>query len=394
MSAAPWRVTDVNSGFFHSVLALYTQSSFCLVFCVKLNRKPTGFWVYSYPCFLLSLFCISWPSFHPLLASSAHCTMARSLSAWLRCFLALYPGRRNSIFLFLASILFLCFFSFFFAAMSGFETACRDRRRNCEDDRWQIKAVSRVCLIAMSIIPAWLCVVCVPLVSVRIPSGRQRRPGRISPGPHVSSSARWAPEQGSSVWDLDQRLGDNRGHSVYLTLFVRMVFFILGNTGSEQLPWSAYVLSSSLYSGVIIVVKYGASRSFPKSMAIAPRNLNTHVLWEKSQWRTNSVTLRALQIITGFKKNKTSVSKFTLRGTLGAYAASLFAIRDSFFISHSREGGLSSLSSSSSSSSSSFPSSSLSSSSSSPSSPFSICSSSPSFSSSWGVMIWDSGEMR
>lgn len=55
-------------------------------------------------------------------------------------------------------------------------------------------------------------------------------------------------------------------------------FFILGNTGSEQLPWSAYVLSSSLYSGVIIVVKYGASRSFPKSMAIAPRNLNTHVL--------------------------------------------------------------------------------------------------------------------
>lgn len=144
MSAAPWRVTDVNSGFFHSVLALYTQSSFCLVFCVKLNRKPTGFWVYSYPCFLLSLFCISWPSFHPLLASSAHCTMARSLSAWLRCFLALYPGRRNSIFLFLASILFLCFFSFFFAAMSGFATACRDRRRNCEDDRWQIKAVSRV----------------------------------------------------------------------------------------------------------------------------------------------------------------------------------------------------------------------------------------------------------
>lgn len=225
MSAAPWRVTDVNSGFFHSVLALYTQSSFCLVFCVKLNRKPTGFWVYSYPCFLLSLFCISWPSFHPLLASSAHCTMARSLSTWLRCFLALYPGRRNSIFLFLASILFLCFFSFFFAAMSGFATACRDRRRNCEDDRWQIKAVSRVCLIAMSIIPAWLCVVCVPLVSVRIPSGRQRRPGRISPGPHVSSSARWAPEQGSSVWDLDQRLGDNRGHSVYLTLFVRMVFF-------------------------------------------------------------------------------------------------------------------------------------------------------------------------
>lgn len=392
MSDAPWRVTDVNSGFFHSVLALYTQSSFCLVFCVKLNRKPTGFWVYSYPCFLLSLFCISWPSFHPLLASSAHCTMARSLSAWLRCFLALYPGRRNSIFLFLASILFLCFFSFFFAAMSGFATACRDRRRNCEDDRWQIKAVSRVCLIAMSIIPAWLCVVCVPLVSVRIPSGRQRRPGRISPGPPVSSSARWAPEQGSSVWDLDQRLGDNRGHSVNLTLFVRMVFFILGDTGSEQLPWSAYVLSSSLYSGVIIVVKYGASRSFPKSMAIAPRNLNTHVLWEKSQWRTNSVTLRALQIITGFKKNKTSVSKFTLRGTLGAYAASLFAIRDSFFISHSREGGLSSLSSSSSSSS--FPSSSLSSSSSSPSSPFSICSSSPSFSSSWGVMIWDSGEMR
>lgn len=304
MSAAPWRVTDVNSGFFHSVLALYTQSSFCLVFCVKLNRKPTGFWVYSYPCFLLSLFCISWPSFHPLLASSAHCTMARSLSAWLRCFLALYPGRRNSIFLFLASILFLCFFSFFFAAMSGFATACRDRRRNCEDDRWQIKAVSRVCLIAMSIIPAWLCVVCVPLVSVRIPSGRQRRPGRISPGPHVSSSARWAPEQGSSVWDLAQRLGDNRGHSVYLTLFVRMVFFILGNTGSEQLPWSAYVLSSSLYSGVIIVVKYGASRSFPKSMAIAPRNLNTHVLWEKSQWRTNSVTLRALQIITGFKKKQ------------------------------------------------------------------------------------------
>lgn len=392
MSDAPWRVTDVNSGFFHSVLALYTQSSFCLVFCVKLNRKPTGFWVYSYPCFLLSLFCISWPSFHPLLASSAHCTMARSLSAWLRCFLALYPGRRNSIFLFLASILFLCFFSFFFAAMSGFATACRDRRRNCEDDRWQIKAVSRVCLIAMSIIPAWLCVVCVPLVSVRIPSGRQRRPRRISPGPPVSSSARWAPEQGSSVWDLDQRLGDNRGHSVNLTLFVRMVFFILGDTGSEQLPWSAYVLSSSLYSGVIIVVKYGASRSFPKSMAIAPRNLNTHVLWEKSQWRTNSVTLRALQIITGFKKNKTSVSKFTLRGTLGAYAASLFAIRDSFFISHSREGGLSSLSSSSSSSS--FPSSSLSSSSSSPSSPFSICSSSPSFSSSWGVMIWDSGEMR
>lgn len=57
-----------------------------------------------------------------------------------------------------------------------------------------------------------------------------------------------------------------------------MFFFILGNTGSEQLPWSAYVLSSSLYRGVIIVVKYGASRSFPKSMAIAPRNLNTHVL--------------------------------------------------------------------------------------------------------------------
>lgn len=62
-------------------------------------------------------------------AEGPHCTMARSLRAWLRCFLALYPGRRNSIFLFLASILFLCFFSFFLAATSGFATAWKINRK-------------------------------------------------------------------------------------------------------------------------------------------------------------------------------------------------------------------------------------------------------------------------
>lgn len=72
--------------------------------------------------------------------------MARSLSAWLRCFLALYPGRRNSIFLFLASILFLCFLSFFLAAMSGLATACKTEGRHKCITRDEMVALLCVCV--------------------------------------------------------------------------------------------------------------------------------------------------------------------------------------------------------------------------------------------------------
>lgn len=65
----------------------------------------------------------------------AHFTMARSLSAWVRLLLALYPGRRNSIFLFLASILFLFFLSFFLAAISGLDTAWGGKTR--EINEWE-----------------------------------------------------------------------------------------------------------------------------------------------------------------------------------------------------------------------------------------------------------------
>lgn len=71
--------------------------------------------------------------------------MARSLSAWLRCFLALYPGRRNSIFLFLASILFLCFLSFFLAAMSGLATACKTEGER----KYKLSSCSSVCVCAL-----------------------------------------------------------------------------------------------------------------------------------------------------------------------------------------------------------------------------------------------------
>lgn len=51
-------------------------------------------------------------------------SMAKFLSELLLCFFALCPVRTNSIFLFLASFFFSCFFTFFLAARSGFTTAC------------------------------------------------------------------------------------------------------------------------------------------------------------------------------------------------------------------------------------------------------------------------------
>lgn len=137
-----------------------------------------------------------------------HCTMARSLSAWLRCFLALYPGRRNSIFLFLASILFLCFLSFFLAAMSGLATAWTRKTSVTPLPRIKllcgcgVASIMSVCF--GSVIPAWLCVVCAPLASVKTPFGQQRRPARISPVLLVSSAARSAPAPGSLAWGLDR----------------------------------------------------------------------------------------------------------------------------------------------------------------------------------------------
>ena len=128
-----------------------------------------------------------------------HCTMAKSLSAWLRCFLALYPGRRNSIFLFLASILFLCFLSFFLAATSGLATAWGGKK--CK-----LTAIFKLFLFDfVPIIPAWLGVVCVLLAAVRTLSGQQRMPERISPTLLVSLAALSAHLLGSSMWDLDEK---------------------------------------------------------------------------------------------------------------------------------------------------------------------------------------------
>lgn len=58
---------------------------------------------------------------------------------------------------------------------------------------------------SVPIIPAWLCVVCVPLAAVKTPSGQQKMPERISPTLLVSSAALSAHSQGSSVWDLDEK---------------------------------------------------------------------------------------------------------------------------------------------------------------------------------------------
>lgn len=58
--------------------------------------------------------------------------------------------------------------------------------------------------VSVVIVPAWLGVVCAPLSSVKTPSGRRRRPERISPVPPASSAALSAPGPGSSGWDLDR----------------------------------------------------------------------------------------------------------------------------------------------------------------------------------------------
>ncbi len=73
----------------------------------------------------------------------------------------------------------------------------------------------------MSYKPALLCVVSVPLASVRTPSGQQKRPERISPVLLVSSAALSAPAPGSSMWDLDVDFSE------ILNRFVESLIFIL-----------------------------------------------------------------------------------------------------------------------------------------------------------------------
>lgn len=58
-----------------------------------------------------------------------HWTIAKSLSELRLLLFALCPGRKNSIFLFLASLFFLCFFIFFLAAMSGLATAWETKKK-------------------------------------------------------------------------------------------------------------------------------------------------------------------------------------------------------------------------------------------------------------------------
>ena len=67
-----------------------------------------------------------------------------------------------------------------------------------------IPGLNGICVCVISLVPAWLCVVSVPLSSVWTPSARRRTPARTSAAPPSSSSARSAPVPGSSAWGLDR----------------------------------------------------------------------------------------------------------------------------------------------------------------------------------------------
>lgn len=72
-------------------------------------------------------------------------TIAKSFRLWLFCLLALQPGRRNSIFLFFASLLFLCFFSFFLAAISGLVTNLKKEEKFCITFKVNVKPIKIKC---------------------------------------------------------------------------------------------------------------------------------------------------------------------------------------------------------------------------------------------------------
>lgn len=81
-----------------------------------------------------------------LSAEGAHYSnIAKSFRLWLFCLLALQPGRRNSIFLFLASLLFLCFFSFFLAAISGLVTNLKKEQKFYVTLKVNIKPIKTKC---------------------------------------------------------------------------------------------------------------------------------------------------------------------------------------------------------------------------------------------------------
>lgn len=65
--------------------------------------------------------------------------------------------------------------------------------------------VNTLCLAL--VVPAWLAGVCVPLASLKTPSGLRRRPERISLVPLVSLEDLSALVPGSSVWGLDKKSG-------------------------------------------------------------------------------------------------------------------------------------------------------------------------------------------
>lgn len=169
----------------------------------------------------------------------AHCTMARSLSAWLRCFLALYPGRRNSIFLFLASILFLCFLSFFLAAMSGLATACKTEGER--KYKWSSCYCVRVCALVVHPTCMALCRLrAARLCENSFWTAEKARENLCSPtcffSSSISSCARFfsvGSGHGKRV-QWNQCVGILKG---YLTVFWSFFFFL--QTDSEQLPWSA-----------------------------------------------------------------------------------------------------------------------------------------------------------
>lgn len=142
------------------------------------------------------------------LAWKDHWTIAKSLSELRLLLLALCPGRKNSIFLFFASVFFLCFLIFFLAAMSGLVTAWQTKRKIKKSNHDKNAEAGlhlnfyTWALFPCETLPAGPCVSSVRLVSVQTPSAQLQRRARTSQDPPASSAAQWVPEPDSSVWGL------------------------------------------------------------------------------------------------------------------------------------------------------------------------------------------------